>query len=83
MSRFEARFRGISRAMLAALETRAWERGNTICTLASTETARRFYQTAGYIQTGTSTGKFGTSSSYPIMKREAFINPRSSTRHLR
>jgi GNAT superfamily N-acetyltransferase len=38
-----ARFRGVSRALLSALETRAAERGNTRCTLTSTETTRRFY----------------------------------------
>ncbi len=65
----DARFRGISRAMLAALEARACKRGNTTCTLTSTETARRFYETAGYVQTGPSTGKFGASSSYPTVKR--------------
>jgi GNAT superfamily N-acetyltransferase len=57
----DARFRGVSRAMLAALEVRARERGNTRCTLTSTETARRFYETAGYVQTGSFTGKFGNS----------------------
>jgi GNAT superfamily N-acetyltransferase len=39
----DARFRGVSRALLGALETRAAERGNARCKLASTETARRFY----------------------------------------
>jgi hypothetical protein len=36
--------------MLGALEARATERGNVRCTLASTETARRFYQAAGYTE---------------------------------
>jgi GNAT superfamily N-acetyltransferase len=40
----DARFRGVSRAVLHALEARGLERGNVRCTLASTETARRFYQ---------------------------------------
>ena len=35
----DARFRGVSRALLGALEARAAERGNGRCTLASTETA--------------------------------------------
>ena len=39
-----ARFRGVSRALLRALEARAVERGNARCTLTSTETAHRFYQ---------------------------------------
>jgi len=64
-----ARFRGVSRALIKALEARALERGNTRCTLTSTETAHRFYQTVGYIDDGTPTGKFGTRSSYPMSKQ--------------
>ena len=64
----EARFRGVSRAMLGALEARAAERGNVRCRLTSTETARRFYQAAGYIEDGPATGKFGMSSGYPMSK---------------
>jgi GNAT superfamily N-acetyltransferase len=59
----DARFRGVSRALLVALETRAQERGNQRCTLLSTETAHRFYQSAGYVNDGPPQGKFGTSSS--------------------
>lgn len=65
----DARFRGISRALLGALEARAVERGNERCRLTSTETARRFYRTAGYIEDGPPTGKFGAHSSYPMSKR--------------
>jgi len=65
----DARFRGLSRAMLRALENRAVERGNARCTLLSTETARRFYHDAGYAEEGPPQGKFGTSSSYPMSKR--------------
>jgi GNAT superfamily N-acetyltransferase len=64
-----ARFRGVSRALLKALEARAMERGNLRCTLASTETAHRFYQSAGYLDDGAPTGKFGTSSGYRMSKR--------------
>ena len=64
----DARFRGVSRAMLGALEDRAVERGNIRCTLASTETARRFYQAAGYAEVGPPTEKFGMSSGYPMAK---------------
>jgi GNAT superfamily N-acetyltransferase len=46
----DARFRGISRALLRALEARARERGCSRCTLSSTETARRFYLSAGYAE---------------------------------
>lgn len=64
----DARFRGVSRAMLRALEARAIERGNSRCTLFSSETARRFYREAGYIADGPPQGKFG-SPSYPMSKR--------------
>jgi GNAT superfamily N-acetyltransferase len=64
-----ARFRGVSRALLKALEARAMERGNLRCTLASTETAHRFYQSAGYLDDGAPTSKFGTSSGYRMSKR--------------
>jgi GNAT superfamily N-acetyltransferase len=52
----DARFRGVSRAMLTALEARALERGADRCTLLSTETAHRFYRSAGYIENGVPKG---------------------------
>jgi GNAT superfamily N-acetyltransferase len=58
----DARFRGVSRALLGALETRAAERGNTRCALTITETARRFYLANGYVEDGPPGGAFGTSS---------------------
>jgi stringent starvation protein B len=67
----DARFRGVSRAMLCALDVRAIGRGNSRCTLLSTETARRFYQDAGYAEDGPPQGKFGTAGSYPMSKRLA------------
>ena len=63
-----ARFRGVSSAMLKALEARAAERGNARCTLLSTETARRFYLSRGYADDGTPQRKFGTNSSYPMSR---------------
>ena len=63
-----ARFRGVSRALLSALEARAIERGNKRCKLTSTETAHRFYQSAGYIDDGVPTGKFGTTTGYAMSK---------------
>ncbi|XSC46662.1 GNAT family N-acetyltransferase [Bradyrhizobium sp. RDT10] len=65
----DARFRGVSRALLSALEARAVERGNRRCTLTSTETAHRFYQSVGYVDDGAPAGKFGTSSGYPMSKQ--------------
>jgi GNAT superfamily N-acetyltransferase len=64
----DARFRGVSRALLHALELRALERGNTRCTLTSTETAHRFYLSNGYTESGSPSGAFGTSSGYPMSK---------------
>jgi GNAT superfamily N-acetyltransferase len=64
----DARFRGVSRAMLGALEARAFERGNARCTLTSTETARRFYNSNGYVEDRLMAGKFGTSRSYSMSK---------------
>jgi GNAT superfamily N-acetyltransferase len=64
----DARFRGVSRALMTALEARARENGITACTLISTETARRFYHATGYVETGAPAGKFGTTGSYPMSK---------------
>ena len=65
----DARFRGVSRAMLAALEARARARGNSECTLVSTATARRFYLANGYAESGPAQGRFGTRSAIPMRKR--------------
>jgi len=64
----DVRFRGVSRALLLALESQARERGNTRCRLTSTETARRFYLANGYVEDGLPVGNFGTSSGYPMSK---------------
>jgi len=64
----DARFRGVSRALLAALEVRAVAHGNARCTLTSTETAHRFYRANGYVDTGPPAGEFGTGSGYPMAK---------------
>lgn len=64
----DARFRGVSRAMLRALEARAMARGNTRTTLISSETARLFYHSAGYVEVGPPQRKFGTDASYPMTK---------------
>ena len=64
----KARFRGVSAALLKALEERAVERGAVSATLLSTETAHRFYLSRGYRDTGLPQGKFGTTSSYPMTR---------------
>ena len=60
----DARFSGVSRA----LEARARKRGAILCRLESTETARRFYHSNGYVETGAATGKFGARSGYRMTK---------------
>jgi GNAT superfamily N-acetyltransferase len=64
----DARFRGASRTLLAALETRAAERGAERCRLESTETAYRFYRANGYVEDGAPSEKFGMSSGYRMAK---------------
>lgn len=65
----DARFRGVSKAMLAQLEVTARDHGNDVCHLISTETAHRLYLSAGYEDCGVPQGKFGTTSSFPMLKR--------------
>ncbi len=48
----EARFRGVGKAMLRALEAHARTAGAVRCTLESTETARRFDLASGYRKDG-------------------------------
>jgi GNAT superfamily N-acetyltransferase len=67
----DARFRGVSTALLEALEKRAMERDNKRCTLTSTETARRFYLARGYSEDGPAEVKFGTVAGYPMSKHLA------------
>ncbi len=64
----DARFRGVSRTLLAGLEAAAKDVGNTTCRLTSTETAHRFYLSCGYMDCGQPEGRFGTTSSYPMQK---------------
>jgi GNAT superfamily N-acetyltransferase len=64
----DARFRGVSTTLLAALEARAIEQGHERCTLTSTETARRFYLARGYSADGAAAENFGTTSSYPMSR---------------
>jgi GNAT superfamily N-acetyltransferase len=48
----DARLRGVSRTLIAALEARAVNRGAVRCTLSSTATARGFYLTRGCAEIG-------------------------------
>ena len=63
----DARFQGVSRAMVHKLEDWARERGTLFCKLQSTETARRFYASLGYVETGPPVDFLGTVG-YPMTK---------------
>jgi GNAT superfamily N-acetyltransferase len=52
----DARFRGVSVALLGALERRATDLGDNCCMLNSTENTRRFYLTRGYSENGAPAG---------------------------
>jgi GNAT superfamily N-acetyltransferase len=67
----DARFAGVSKALLNRLEAKALELGNHTCTLTSTETARRFYLSAGYQQQSSSRNPLAASSSYRMIKQLA------------
>ena len=54
-----ARFRGVSSALLKALEKQAAERGNSRCKLVSTVAAHRFYLARGYADPGAPERRFG------------------------
>jgi len=69
----DARFRGVSRALLRALEARAIARGNARCTLNSTITAHKFYLGNGYVTNGPPTQKYGTGG-YPMSKQLTWRN---------
>lgn len=46
------RWRGVSKALLAHMEREAFNRGLRQCVLESTQTARSFYESAGYHSSG-------------------------------
>jgi len=63
----EARFRGISRALVRALEARGAEQSNVTCFLSSTGAARQFYLSLGYTEKEAEVGMFGAVI-YPMSK---------------
>lgn len=54
-----ARFRGVSKGLLRAMESEAAGLGNGCCTLTSTVTAHRFYRSYGYEDVGPPVASFG------------------------
>ncbi|QUD86123.1 GNAT family N-acetyltransferase [Phenylobacterium montanum] len=62
-----ARLRGVSTALLAALEDEARRQGCTACDLDSTTTAHRFYAARGYADRTEPVTKFGLTA-WPMRK---------------
>jgi GNAT superfamily N-acetyltransferase len=65
----DARFRGVSRAILAQLEEHAADRGIKTIVLHSTATAHRFYLSAGYTDSGEPAKACGVAFCYPMIKQ--------------
>ena len=65
----DARFRGVSKAMLAAVEAEAIEAGIVDIVLESTATAKTFYMACGYSPKGGPAHHSGLVRSYPMQKR--------------
>ena len=65
----DARFRGVSRAILARLEQDAVQCAINNITLHSTATAHRFYLSAGYADDGKPVKDFGITFGYPMIKQ--------------
>jgi GNAT superfamily N-acetyltransferase len=64
-----ARFRGISKALIGAMEARAAELGHTSCTLTSTVTAHGFYRRQGYRDDGPPDTSFGGKPAFPMRRQ--------------
>jgi GNAT superfamily N-acetyltransferase len=67
----DARFRGISKALLTRLEVRASELAVEVITLQSSATARQFYLSAGYRENGPAKKGFGKTLAHPMAKQLA------------
>ncbi|WP_172730221.1 GNAT family N-acetyltransferase, partial [Neorhizobium tomejilense] len=63
----DARFRGVSTAMVMALEQILLNRGNSLVRLTSTQTAQRFYHSMGYQDAGPPVF-WGRMPGYPMEK---------------
>ena len=67
----DARFRGVSRALMAHVEAKARELGLGALRLDSTGTARRFYRAMGFSDAGPPAPGFGRSKRHPMRKELA------------
>jgi GNAT superfamily N-acetyltransferase len=75
-----ARFSGVSKAILTAIEREAIAAGLKQLKLESTVTALRFYSGAGYRQTGSRVAGFGATFGYPMARDFAVDQLSSGTR---
>jgi GNAT superfamily N-acetyltransferase len=64
----DARFRGVSKGIIARLEGHARELGVGTVILQSSTTARQFYYGVGYRETGRPTKGFGVTLCHPMAK---------------
>jgi GNAT superfamily N-acetyltransferase len=64
----DARFRGVTKALLRLAELEASDLGAKTVMLQSSLTALRFYRAAGYRSTGPPIKGFGITSGYPLTK---------------
>ena len=64
----EARFRGVSKALLTELESKARALCLEACTLESTRTALAFYRGMGYTEAGGPQQGFGVAVGFPMRK---------------
>lgn len=62
-----ARFRGVSKGLMSALEQLALANGNRVVTLESTATAHRFYKSLGYEDRSAPVSKHGLPT-FPMQK---------------
>jgi GNAT superfamily N-acetyltransferase len=67
----DARFRGVSKALVARLEEEAAKLGLATLTLTSSATARRFYAACGYTDAGAPVSGFGITQGFPMKKKIA------------
>jgi GNAT superfamily N-acetyltransferase len=71
----DARFHGVSKALIARVEACACEHGIETVTLQSSATAIRFYLSTGYHSLGPPTPGFGVTLCHPMAKRLGAVLP--------
>jgi N-acetylglutamate synthase-like GNAT family acetyltransferase len=65
----DARFRGVSKALMQCLENNARKLGIAECSLKSSQTALRFYKALGYVPSGESCGLQDTGSMTTVLAK--------------